>query len=147
MSSASPFGDIALKAKVADLSSRLAEAEAALNKVTAELQGADPGVDDYSLQLGEAQSRLAMERNLLRTLIDIVPDHIFVRDRESRHLLNNHAQLAVLRARKLEDTLGKTDFDLDPPELAAGFQRDNEQVMSTGDPLVDREEWIPGPGG
>src|ERR1700678_1258448 len=98
MSSNNPFGDIALKAKVADLSSRLAEAEAALNKVTAELQGADPDADDFSLQLDEAQTRLAMERNLLRTLIDIVPDHIFVRDRASKHLLNNHAQLEVLRA-------------------------------------------------
>ena len=147
MNSASPFGDIALKAKVADLSSRLAEAQAALNKVTAELQEADPGAEDFSLQLGEAQSRLAMERNLLRTLIDIVPDHIFVRDRESRHLLNNHAQLAVLRASKLEDTIGKTDFDFYPPELAAGFQADNERVMSTGKPLVDREEWVPAPSG
>ncbi|HEY5078548.1 MAG TPA: PAS domain-containing protein [Opitutaceae bacterium] len=147
MNSASPFGDIALKARVADLSSRLAEAEAALNKVTAELQGPDPGAEDYNLQLGEAQSRLAMERNLLRTLIDIVPDHIFVRDRESRHLLNNHAQLGVLRASKLEDTIGKTDFDFYPPELAAAFRADNERVMSTGKPLVDREEWVPGPNG
>ena len=147
MNSASPFGDIALKAKVADLASRLAEAEAALNKVTAELLVPDRAAGDFNLRLGEAQSRLAMERNLLRTLIDIVPDHIFVRDRQSRHLLNNHAQLTLLRASNLEATVGKTDFDFYPPELAVAFHEHNERVMSTGKPLVDHEEWLPSPKG
>jgi PAS domain S-box-containing protein len=145
MNSSSPFGDIALQARVADLSSRLAEAKAALNKVTAELQGAD--VADDEMLLGEAQSRLAMERNLLRTLIDIVPDHIFVRDRAHKHLLNNHAQLEVLRASKLEDTVGKTDYDFYPADLARSFHDDNERVMSSGQPMIDREEMIPGPKG
>ena len=86
MNSASPFGDIALKARVADLSSRLAEAKDALNKLTAELQGADSDEEGHTADLKEAQIRLAMERNLLRTLIDIVPDHIFVRDRALEHV-------------------------------------------------------------
>jgi two-component system cell cycle sensor histidine kinase/response regulator CckA len=144
MNSVSPFGDIALKAKVADLSIRLAEAKEALNKLTAELQGADPVVDGQGPLLQDAQTRLAMERNLLRTLIDIVPDHIFVRDRSSKHLLNNHAQLSVLRVATLEDTIGKTDYDFYPPELAKVFHENNEKVMSSGIPMVDCEEMIPG---
>jgi PAS domain S-box-containing protein len=57
-------------------------------------------------------------------------------------VLNNHAQLKLLGARCLEDTIGKTDFDFYPPEMAGIFHEDDERVMSTGFALVDHEELI-----
>ena len=134
------------KAKVADLSRRLAEAEEALKAA------ADPGpeaaaADGQRKLLIEAQRTLSIEHNLLRTVIDIIPDHVFVRDRASRHLINNRAQLDVLRAGALEDTRGKTDFDFSPAEMARRFHEANEQVMSSGTTLANIEEFIPGPHG
>ncbi len=76
MSSKSPFGDIALKARVADLSSRLAEAEAALNEAAGQETPSPAGTGAKQETSGE-KTTLAMERLLLRTLIDIFPDHIY----------------------------------------------------------------------
>jgi two-component system, cell cycle sensor histidine kinase and response regulator CckA len=147
MGSSPPFGDIALKAKIADLSTRLVEAEEALVAETYAQMGAAPKSDVQRRQLLEARQTLAMERSLLHTLVDIVPDHIFVRDRSYRHLLNNRSQLALLRVETVEETLGKTDYDFYPPEMARSFHEDDERVMSTGTPMIDREEMIPGPDG
>jgi two-component system cell cycle sensor histidine kinase/response regulator CckA len=145
MGTSSPFDEIALKAKVADLSRRLAEAEVALRAAAADPSERAEQSDGQKELLFEAQQTLAMEHNLLRTVIDIIPDHVFVRDRASRHLINNRAQLDLLRAETLEETIGKTDFDYYPEELARKFHEANEQVMASGITLANIEELIPGP--
>jgi len=88
-----------------------------------------------------------LEHNLLRTLIDIFPDHIYVRDRAGRHLLNNRTQLALLGAKTLEETLGKTDFDFYPREAAMRFQAESERLMASGVPVIGHEDLVAGPGG
>jgi PAS domain S-box-containing protein len=145
MGTSSPFDEIALKAKIADLSRRLAEAEEALKAATADPEPREAQTDGQQALLFEAQQTLAMEHNLLRTVIDIIPEHVFVRDRSSRHLINNRAQLDLLRAETLEETIGKTDFDFYPEELARKFTVGNEQVMSSGTTQSNIEELIPGP--
>jgi PAS domain S-box-containing protein len=42
---------------------------------------------------------------------------------------------------------GKRDVDLYPPELAAAFRKDEEAIMSTGMPLINREEMLRTPDG
>jgi PAS domain S-box-containing protein len=146
MGTLSPFDEIALKAKVAELSRRLAEAEAALvSAATGAPQPLEPAGPRELLQ--EATETLAIERNLLREVIDMIPDHVFVRDRASRHVFNNRATLEQLGAMTLEETIGKTDFDYFPPEMARKFRASNEEAMSTGRTLASIEEMIPGPGG
>ena len=83
---------------------------------------------------------LAQERNLLRTLIDNLPDYIFVKDRQSRFVTTNAPHLGVLGARRLEDVVGKTDFDFFSPDLATGYFADEQAVMRTGCPLLHRRE-------
>jgi two-component system cell cycle sensor histidine kinase/response regulator CckA len=147
MGTSTPLGEVALRATIADLSRRLAEAEESL-RAAAEGSPARPAERDSQRDLlVQAQKTLAMEHNLLRTVIDIIPDHVFVRDRASRHLINNRAQLDLLRAKSLEETIGKTDFDFYPPELARKFGDDNERVMALGQTLANIEEMIPGPKG
>jgi PAS domain-containing protein len=70
------------------------------------------------LEKGRAEETLAAERNLLRTLIDSLPDRIYIKDVESRFLLNNIAHLQALGARFQEEVAGKTDYDYRPPDLA-----------------------------
>ena len=145
MGTTSPFDEIALKAKVADLSRRLAQAEEALKAAALDAPPPASASDGQRELLFEAQQTLAMEHNLLRTVIDIIPDHVFVRDRASRHLINNRAQLDLLGAESLEETIGKTDFDFYPHEMAKKFLEANEQVMASGQTLDNVEELIPGP--
>ena len=62
----------------------------------------------------KAREDLDRERNLLRTLMDNLPDHIFVKDRASRFVTANAATLHSLGVERLEDAVGKTDFDFLP---------------------------------
>ncbi|MDP2898425.1 MAG: PAS domain-containing protein [bacterium] len=88
-----------------------------------------------------AEEALAEERNLLRAVMDNVPDcHIFVKDSKSRFVTTNAAHLKTLGAKSLDQVIGKTDFDLFPPELAEQYYADEQNVISSGEPLVDREE-------
>ena len=83
-----------------------------------------------------------MERNVLSTLGDNTPDLIYAKDRQGRFTFGNMAFLRMAGAASLDDILGKNDFDLNPPDLAQGYADDDQAVMRSGEPLVDREEII-----
>jgi PAS domain S-box-containing protein len=87
-----------------------------------------------------AEEALRKNRDLLRTLIDNLPDYIYVKDTASRFLLSNEAHLRVMRAPGLDDVLGKTDFDFFPREMAAQYAADEQQVMRLGQALANRVE-------
>ena len=92
------------------------------------------------LEGGRAEEALAAERNLLRTLIDSLPDRIYIKDVESRFLLNNVAHLQALGAQSQEEVAGKTDYDYRPADLADRYFADDQHVIQTGEPLINREE-------
>jgi PAS domain S-box-containing protein len=87
-----------------------------------------------------AEETLAAERQLLQTLIDSLPDRIFVKDVKARFLLNNAEHLRALGARSQQEVLGKSDHDLRPPELADRYMADDQRVIQSGQPLHNREE-------
>jgi PAS domain S-box-containing protein len=94
-----------------------------------------------------AEANLARERDLLKTIIDNVPDLIFIKDRAGRFVAVNAAMLRVLQVETEEEVIGKTDFDFSPPELAANYVADDQMVMRSGQPMIDHEEFAPDPGG
>jgi two-component system, sensor histidine kinase and response regulator len=77
---------------------------------------------------------------LLRALIDNLPDFIFVKDVDSRFVVNNAEHLRALGAATQEEVVGKTDFDLFPEDLAARYHTDEQEIVRTGRPLIGREE-------
>ena len=89
----------------------------------------------------EAEQALA-ERNLLRALMDHLPDHIFVKDLQSRFVTANAATVHTLGAEALDQILGKTDFDYLPHDRAQQFHADEQTVLRTGVPLLNREELL-----
>jgi PAS domain S-box-containing protein len=89
-----------------------------------------------------AEEALAGERNLLRTLMDHLPDHVFVKDRASRFVTANAAVLHTLGAARLEDVVGKTDFDFFPRPLAQPYYDDEQAIIRSGQPLLNREELL-----
>lgn len=89
-----------------------------------------------------AEDDLQRERDLLRTLMDNIPDLVFVKDQEGRFLTVNAALLSVLHLETLDDVVGKDDYDFWPDELAEHYRRDDREVMESGEALIDREERI-----
>jgi GAF domain-containing protein len=82
-----------------------------------------------------AEESLAQERNLLRTLIDNLPDLIFVKDAESRFALVNQASLQIGQ-QTMAEIIGKTDFEINPPELAAQYYADDQAVIHSGQSII-----------
>jgi PAS domain S-box-containing protein len=85
------------------------------------------------------ESILDDERKQLRTLIDNIPDLMYVKDRESRFLIANAHTAQILGAHSVEELLGKTDFDFLPRDLATAFYADEQEVMRSGQPLYNHQ--------
>lgn len=83
-----------------------------------------------------------MERNLLRTLGDNTLDLIYAKDEQGRFIYVNVALMKMTGARTAEDMLGKTDYDFNPPAIARAYFDDDQLVMRSQQPLVDREELL-----
>jgi len=90
---------------------------------------------------------LAAERTLLRTLVNHLPDAIYVKDLATRKTLANPADVRNTGAASEADVLGKTDFELFPRELAEAYYADDLYVLQTGQPILNREERITRPDG
>ena len=88
----------------------------------------------------KAEESLHREHTLLRILVDNIPDLIYVKDKNSRFLLNNVANVALLGRSTEEETLGKSDSDFFPPEIAQAFLDDDKLVFESGEPVLHREE-------
>lgn len=93
------------------------------------------------------EERLANERALLRTLVDHLPVALYLKDTEGRKTLVNPIDQKNLGVRSEEEALGKTDFDFFPPDQAAAFWADDQQVLRTGQPVLNREERVTRPDG
>ena len=87
-----------------------------------------------------AENRLAEERNLLRSIIDNLPEHVYVKDLQGRYIVSNVAHCAFMGASDPKEIIGKTSFDLFPVELAGRYQVDDLAVIRSSRPCIEREE-------
>lgn len=87
-----------------------------------------------------AEAELGRERDRLKTIIDNVPDLIFLKDRHGRFINGNKALVEAIEVDSIDDIIGKTDFDFWPPELAANYVADDQLTMREGRPLYDQQE-------
>ena len=97
------------------------------------------------LERGKAQTKrveevLQRERNLLGTLIDYLPDYVYVKDAQSRFVAANAATARIMGAASPSDLLGKTDADFYPKELATEYLHDEQEVLRRGEPVVNKDE-------
>ncbi len=80
------------------------------------------------------------EREQLQTLMNHLPDVIFIKDTSGRFLMANPALVKLYGAKSPEHMIGMKDEDFIPKSVADQFVQDDRQVMDSDVPLVDREE-------
>ena len=95
----------------------------------------------------DVEEALEHERDRLRTLIDNLPDLIFIKDASYRLVTVNRAFMRHFGAASEAEVIGKTDFDLCPKDLAQQYRLDDERVILAGETLLNREEESLAPGG
>ncbi len=117
-------------------STALAEALERVALLEAENAALKAGID---ARLSLAR-HVADERGLLRTLIDNMPDQIYVKDVAGRFVLANTAAADCIGVAAPGDLLGKSDLQLFPGECGQRFYDDEQSIIRSGESLVDQLE-------
>ncbi|MGC8668877.1 MAG: PAS domain S-box protein [Chthonomonadales bacterium] len=89
------------------------------------------------MQALEAQ---AAERRLLRTILELTPAFVYVKDRDGRFLIANPAVAESAGVSDADALVGATDFDLFPKELAERYRADELRIMEAGEAIINHEE-------
>jgi len=116
----------------------------AIRNAQGELRYYEGTVEDIT-QRRQAEEDLRHSEALYHSLVETLPQNIFRKDLQSRFTFANQ-QFCRTIGRKLEDIVGKTDFDFFPAALAEKYRRDDLGVMSHSRPFATVEEHCP-PGG
>lgn len=80
------------------------------------------------------------EGQLLHTLIDSMPDHIYIKDRSSKFILANQTIADTHGLKSGSDMIGKSDHDYYPKELADKYYMNEQEIIKSGKPLIGIEE-------
>lgn len=107
--------------------------------------GGHPEADATEKGSAAAASQIN-EQDLLRTLLDNAPDHIYFKDAQSRFLKCSKAQALQFGASP-EELVGKTDHDFFSEEHARPAYEDEQEILRTGQPIigkVEKETWKDG---
>lgn len=93
------------------------------------------------------QSELAWQTRFIRSiashsyteaLFDRLPDIVFsIKDVQGRYVLMSQAAVARCRLRSKAHAVGLTAYDLFPAPMADRYTRQDEQLLRTGEPVVD----------
>ncbi len=83
----------------------------------------------------------------LQAMLDNVPDRIYFKDAQCRFVQCNQAVARRLNVESPEQVIGKTDFDFYPAAKAEEFHQDEQKLIKTGIPLLNKIEQLVKPGG
>jgi PAS domain S-box-containing protein len=89
-----------------------------------------------------AEEALAEEHNLLRGVMDAMPEQVFVTNREGRFIIDNISHRSFLGVKLARDIEGRTSADFFPPGAAAEMDKDNQAIMETGHPVINHEDLV-----
>jgi PAS domain S-box-containing protein len=89
--------------------------------------------------LDTAQAETIRERAMLRTLIDTLPDLIWLKDSQGIYLACNQRFEKFFGARE-QDIIGKTDYNFVDQELADSFRAHDRLAMEKNEPSINEEE-------
>lgn len=86
------------------------------------------------------EETLQFERHLHQALLDSSPDRIFFKDTGCRYLKVSRALLHHFHLSSHDQILGKTDFDFLPFDQARDLMAEEDEIIRTGKPLLNKLE-------
>ncbi|HWZ04796.1 MAG TPA: PAS domain-containing sensor histidine kinase [Mucilaginibacter sp.] len=90
----------------------------------------------------KAEEAIQRERILLRTLIDNLPDTIYVKDIQGRKIIANRADVECIGCSSEDEVLGKTDLDLFNNDIGLRGYEDDMRIIKSGEAIINKEEYF-----
>jgi two-component system, sensor histidine kinase and response regulator len=98
------------------------------------------GISKDVTALKRIESELQFERDLLRALLDSSPDRIIFKDLHGRILKCSKAMAKQLGQGEAAGAEGKTDFDFYPQDIAQAYVQEEQRVLNSSTPLINKVE-------
>ncbi|HEX8989862.1 MAG TPA: EAL domain-containing protein [Rhodocyclaceae bacterium] len=99
------------------------------------------GLASYMSHLSLSNQRLAESRSQMETLLNTLPDPVWLKDVDGVFLACNRAFERMVGATSVQ-IVGKTDHDFVPAELADFFRQKDREAMAAERPLVNEERLL-----
>jgi two-component system sensor histidine kinase/response regulator len=117
----------------------LAKADAESRRQTAQRLMREQHASHQELELLAAA--LTTSEVFLQSLVENLPVYIYRKDTEGRFIFANR-RFCEFKGRPSTEILGKTNFDIDPLELAQKYRAIDQVLMETRRPFETEEIWL-----
>jgi PAS domain S-box-containing protein len=91
-------------------------------------------------ELTAENAQLLMTSKLVEAMLENVPDRIYFKDAQSRFIKLSRALANRIGVTEPAQAIGKTDFDFYTQDRAAEFIKDEQRILETGQPLINKVE-------
>lgn len=88
----------------------------------------------YIENLQEAEANITRQQQLMKTMLDVIPDLVSLQDGDLRYRAVNPAFYQLFGLGEA-DIIGKSDVDVFPPKLAEVVRKEDLEILKTGLPL------------
>ena len=92
--------------------------------------------------LEKENKKLKLEKSLLNSLLEHIPENVYFKDKESKFVRIGKAFSDYMGFDNPDEIIGKTDFDLFDEEHARPAFEDEQKIMKTGKPLQKEEKEV-----
>ncbi len=90
-------------------------------------------------EMKQVSHRIEADRNLLHTIINAIPDEIYLKDNDRRFVMVNRGVLNMLGKKSFDEVIGKRDEDLINRKHHDLVISQDQQVLESGIPLINYE--------
>jgi PAS domain S-box-containing protein len=117
-----------------------------------ELQATQEEMERKRMEQESVQRELQKELTLLNALMQNIPDFIYFKDNNSQFIRVSKSMVKLFNVDSPEELTGKSDFDFHSQQNAEKFYREEQEIMRTLVPIVDKvvhekfddgkEQWV-----
>jgi PAS domain S-box-containing protein len=98
-----------------------------------------PAISGHVANFVATRGALEEHQGRFQAVLDAAPAPVYAKDTEGRYLFVNRRFEDVLSIRA-EDAIGRTDYDVMPPDAAAAVRASDKRVLATGRQIEIEEE-------
>ncbi|NJO01563.1 MAG: PAS domain-containing protein [Bacteroidia bacterium] len=105
-----------------------------------ELQATQEKLEQEQLVQEKLRMALQEEKNLFDTFLQTTTDHIYFKDQASKFIRLSHSMAKLFNVQSVQELMGKSDADFFAAEHSHKAYEDEQQIIRTGQPILNMEE-------